>query len=71
VQLDCPAISPKLTPVGVLSAANQFSVKVLKVKIQAACVFGHGSPAAHADREAGRNIAIQKIPRPFRGSFTE
>jgi hypothetical protein len=26
---------------------------------------------ARRDRGAGRNIAIQKISRPFRGSFTE
>jgi hypothetical protein len=32
-------------------------------KMQAACIFCPGSPAAHGDRE--------KIPMPFRGSFTE
>jgi hypothetical protein len=51
---------------------NQFSVNVRMKLSWAAQDSFPGSPAAHCyRREAGRNIAIQKISRPFRGSFTE
>jgi hypothetical protein len=52
---------------------NQFSVKVQKNLCRAARDVQRPCPATatHGDREAGRNIAIQKIPRPFRGSFSE
>jgi hypothetical protein len=50
---------------------NQFTVKAQKKLSWAAQDICPGSTATHWDRGAGLNIAIQKILRPFRGSFPE
>jgi hypothetical protein len=63
--------SKKLPLVDEKYLTNQSTVKVQIFLSWAAHGISSQAPVAHGDRGAGRNIAIQKISRVFRGSFTE